>query len=275
MVLHAHRGDPAAPENSARAIQQALGGAWDGAEIDIQTLGDGAWVLHHDAQLGRTTSLKGRPVASLDSAVWREVRMKDRQGRTTNEPAPFLRDVAQAAAAQGGKVLNIELKQPYGDCRPVQRAVADIHQTMPGGQWFLTAIDRRQLQCARRSDAAGYLGQIVLDAQALAMGSDKRLIRANANRLAPPTIDRAWLARLVQEVGRPVGIHIDTHTLERNPGLLALARDMEVPVFTYGLGSDRDHARALADVRRQSGLLPSGAVINEQAEAFCRMVEAP
>lgn len=276
MVLHAHRGSPNAPENALSAVQQALASTWDGAEIDIQQLRDGHWVLHHDLQLGRTTSLQGRRVADLDSGTWREIRMKDRRGRVTAEKAPFLSDVAEAAGRHADKVLNVEIKQNFTDCQPAQQAASTLADRLPGGQWFLTAIDRRHLLCARQIDPNGYLGQIVLDAQALALASDNRLARANAARLRAPLIDQAWLRQLQSEVGGgPLGIHIDINTLQRNPGLLARAREMNVPVFTYFLGSDKVHAEALAATRRQEGLLPSGAIINGQPEAFCRDLRTP
>ena len=275
MALHAHRGDPERPENSATAVEAALAGDWDGAEIDIQQLRDGAWVLHHDAFVGRTTSLKGRAVASIDRATWEEVRLKDRSGRATTEPAALLSDAVQIAAANAGKVLNVEIKQVNGDCQPAQAAARLLQQALPEGQWFLTSVDRRQLQCARQSDPAGYLGLIVLDPQALATASTSRLAQRDAARLHAPTIDRQWLMRLAQEVGPPVGVHVDINTLRSNPELLPTARALGMPVFTYHLGADRDHAQALQAARRQSGLLPSGAVIDGPAAPFCRMVSAP
>lgn len=276
MVLHAHRGSPNAPENALSAVQQALASAWDGAEIDIQQLRDGQWVLHHDLQLGRTTSLQGRRTADIDSGTWKEVRMKDRQGRLTAEKAPFLRDVADAASRTADKVLNVEIKQGYTDCGAAEQATSALARSLPGGQWFLTSVDRRHLRCARQLDPNGYLGQIVLDAQALALSSDNRLARANAARLRAPVIDQAWLRQFQADVGGgPAGIHIDINTLQRNPGLLALSREMNVPVFTYFLGSDKAHAQALAAARKQEGLLPSGAIINGQPDAFCRDLNTP
>jgi glycerophosphoryl diester phosphodiesterase len=275
MELHAHRGSPAAPENSLSAIQLALEGSWDGAETDIQQLRDQAWVLHHDDQLGRTTSLQGRAVRDIDSATWREVRMKDRQGRVSSEKAPFMRDVAAMAATHGSKVFNVEIKQGNYDCTPAHQAVSTLHEAMPGGQWFLTSIERRQLQCARKADPEGYLGQVVLDPQALALSSTNRYVRNGAARLASPTLDKNWLDRLVNEVGSPVGIHIDTNTLAHNPGLLQLARQMNIAVFTYNLDNDREHAQALRAARRQGDLLPSGAIINGQPDAFCQLLSTP
>jgi len=187
-------------------------------------------VLHHDLQLGRTTSLQGRRTADIDSGTWKEVRMKDRQGRLTAEKAPFLRDVAEAASRTADKVLNVEIKQGYADCGAAEQAASTLASSLPGGQWFLTSVDRRHLRCARQVDPNGYLGQIVLDAQALALGSDNRLARTNAARLRAPVIDQAWLRQFQADVGGgPAGIHIDINTLQRNPGLLALSREMNVP----------------------------------------------
>lgn len=271
MVLHAHRGAPTAPENSAAAVRQALDGDWDAVEIDLQALRDGAWVLHHDAQLGRTTSLRGRAVRDLDSAVWREVRLKDRQGRQGSEPAAWLSDIAPAVQAAQAKVLNAEIKQIGASCEAVQQLGSGLQAQIPSGRWFLTSIDRRQLECVRRADPHGYLGQIVLDPQALARQGGA----AAAGRLAPPVLDLAWLRRLQQEVGAPVGVHVDINTLAANPRLLGDARTLGMPVFTYHLGPDRQHAEALRAQARRSGLLPTGAIIDGLPAAFCELLGKP
>lgn len=76
MQVHAHRGAPALPENSLAAIRAAYAGAWDGVEIDMQRLRDGAWVLHHDLLTGRTVSGVGRrAVLQLSSDQWRDARL--------------------------------------------------------------------------------------------------------------------------------------------------------------------------------------------------------
>lgn len=274
MVLHAHRGHPDAPENAQSAITRALDGPWDGVEIDIQQLGDAHWVLHHDLQLGRTTTLSGRRVQDLTSTAWKEVMLKDRNGRVTREAAPFLSTVLDKVnEGDDRKVLNVELKQTSSGCNAAQQAISTLYRGLPEGQWFLTAIDRGQLRCARQVDPQGYLGQIVLDPQALAR--QNAATRASASRLAPPRLDETWLRRLQQEVGKPVGVHIDINTLNANPQLLPTARNLGVPVFTYHLGHDAEHARALRDARRLTGLLPSGAIIDGQPAAFCDGVSAP
>ena len=272
MVLHAHRGSAAAPENSLAAVRLAFEGEWDGAEIDIQQLRDRQWVLHHDAQLGRTTSLRGRSVRDLDSATWREVRLKDRQGKVGNEPAPLLSDVLTGVPERDEKVLNVEIKQFNGNCDAAQLAVAQLHSGRPAGRWFLTSIDRRQLQCARKADPHGYLGQIAMDAQTLARESGARKV---ARRVDAPVLDSAWLRRLQQEVGGPVGVQVDINTLAANPSLLVDAKALNLSVFTYHLGPDREHADALKAYARRSGLLPSGAIIDGKPAEFCSLLSKP
>ena len=129
LQLHAHRGAPGGPENSLSAVQQAWDGAWDGAEIDVQTLRDGQWVLHHDLKLGRTTSLQGRATTELPPEAWREVRMKDRQGRLVAEAAPFLADLTTQLPARDDKVLNIELKQLNLSCQAAEGAAQGLSRS--------------------------------------------------------------------------------------------------------------------------------------------------
>lgn len=268
MVLHAHRGSPAAPENALSAVRLALDGEWDGVEIDIQQLRDQQWVLHHDAQLGRTTSLQGRTSRELYSATWRELQMKDRQGRVTSESAPFLADVL-ALPERAEKVLNIEIKQIDSNCEPTNLAVKQLRRGLPNGGWFLTSVDRRQLMCARKADPRGYVGQIVLDPQALAFQSRSRSL---SSRLKPPQLDYNWLSNLLQDVGAPVGAHVDINTLAANPSLLADAKALGMPIFTYHLGQDADQASALKAMARRTGLWPSGAIINGLPKEFCRQL---
>ena len=85
----------------------------------------------------------------------------------------------------------------------------------------------------------------MLDPQALARQNPAT--RNSASRLQPPVLDDAWLRRLQQEIGKPVGVHVDINTLAANPRLLPLARDLGIPVFTYHLGADAEHARALRE----------------------------
>src|ERR1035437_3615233 len=116
MVLHAHRGEENLPENSLAAVRAALTGNWDGVEIDVQQLRDRQWVIQHDPVLGRTTSVERRLVSDIDSAVWREIKLKDRKGKITAEPAPFLNEMLRAVSDVDYKVVNAEIKQLFKNC---------------------------------------------------------------------------------------------------------------------------------------------------------------
>lgn len=272
MALHAHRGSHEAPENSLRAVQRAFDGGWDGAEIDIQRLRDNAWILHHDPLLGRTTTLRQRRSSDLDSRIWREVRLRDRKGEVSTEPAAFLADVLVAIGDDEAKVLNVEIKDYPGNCGSAQEAARFLGQHRPNGQWFLTAIERAQLQCIRRIDPHGYVGQIVLDPKSLLQRGRAAPL---ARQLARQPIDHAWLARLKQEVGAPVGIHVDAAMLDDDPDMLVRARKAGVALFTYSLAGDRAHVSALRAAAARTRLLPSGAVIDGAPEQFCTQLGNP
>lgn len=269
MILHAHRGAPGQPENSLSAVRSALEGNWDGVELDLQYLSDGTPVLHHDPLLGRTTSLQGKSTSGLSDVAWRDVRLKNREGLLTRETAPFLSQILPVMKATP-KLLNAEIKQPLRDCTLVERTIRDIHKELPAEQWFLTAVDRGHLKCARQLDPSSYLGLIVLDPQSLAMES-KRI--GDPRTVPQPKIDERWIESLLREVSAPVGLHLDVHTLESNPRIMALARQKGLPVFTYSLADDKRHIAVLRKVAAQEQLLPSGAIIDNDPDAFCQALQ--
>ena len=270
LVLYSLKGDPNQPEDSTSAVRSALSGKWDGVAIDVQQLRDSQWVVHSDLDLGRTTSLARRRVSDVDSVAWREIRLKNRTGKVTTEPAPFLGVTLQAVADMDYKVVNAEIKQLYAGCEAGQQAVGAMQQGRPTGQWFLTSADRRHLQCVRRFDPKGYVGLVVVDNQAVARSERRPAGQSNAT--VSPNIDIAWLRRLQQEMAPPVGIHIETNTLAANANLLADAKSLGIPVFTYHLGTDREHVLALQQTASRTGLWPSGAAITGSATDFCEQL---
>lgn len=282
MAIYAHRGHPAQPENSESAVKRAMSGEWDGVEIDIQRLGDGVWVLNHDLVLGRTTSLARKLARELDSAMWREIRVKDRAGRVSSEPAPFLDKALGSIADVENKVVNAEIKQPFSGCEAVNSAIAAFAEGRPSGQWFLTSLDRRHLTCARRVDPSGYLGLIVVDPKSVARSAarggavagryQERAAREAAERLASPRLDAVWLQQLLKDVKAPVGVHIDAQLLARDGSILQVAAKLGVALFTFDLLGDADHARALKVVERNVGHLPSGVIIDGDPGRFCGLI---
>lgn len=269
MELHSHRGAYQAPENSLSGAQLAFKGGWDGVEIDVQQLQDRQWVLHHDFQLGRTTSIANTLTSKMSSTAWSEVRLKKRGGKyLTSESAPFLKDLIEGLPADSTKVMNIEIKQATSDCGAAASIVSELKRGRPDGRWFLTSIDVAQLQCIRRYDPYNYVGLVVLDPLSMAKQTRSRF----ANRIGPKTIDRQWLEQIKLSIGGLIGIHIDTVTLEANPSLLEVAKSLDIPVFTYSFSSDQQHARLIRTYALRTGFLPSGAIIDDSPEKFCNTV---
>ncbi|MGE8587843.1 MAG: glycerophosphodiester phosphodiesterase [Alcaligenes sp.] len=268
MQVHAHRGAPALPENSLASIRAAYAGAWDGVEIDMQRLKDGTWVLHHDLLTGRTVSGVGRrAVLQLSSADWRGAKL---MGQGGGQPPPFLDDALQVAAAQPAKTFNAELKVVYRDCAPVGKLVANLQQALPHGNWMITSAFPEALRCVRGTDPQGYLGLIVFDPRHAESVSANPLGKYVSQHATAPKLTRPWLANLAATVGAPVGVHVDAMTLAANPQLLRDAAAQSVRVFVYAVGGDAALAQQLRATRQREGYLPSGVIIDGDAQAFCK-----
>lgn len=270
MQLHAHRGAPSGPENSITAIREAYAGDWDAVEIDLQTLRDGEWALHHDAITGRVVKTSmNRPVMHISSAEWGSARMALPGGKITDEAPALLEDVLTLAAAQPGKAFNAEIKQTTRSCAPIEHLARQMNKRVPHGNWFFTSVFIEVLECARKTDMNGYLGVVVLDPRNAEAATKNRYAKRFANAATAPTLDYEWLKRTQDKIGAPVGVHVATNTLTANPSLLPEAAALRMPIFTYAVDGDGKHADVLAFVAKKTGLLPSGAIIDGNPSAFC------
>ena len=109
-IVSAHRGGPAAgfPENALETIAHTLASTPAIVEIDIATSSDGVLYLMHDDDLARTTNGSG----PADGISWNEVtklRLRDRNGQTTEFAPPRLDDVL--VWAEGRTVLQLDIKR--------------------------------------------------------------------------------------------------------------------------------------------------------------------
>ncbi len=117
-VVVAHRGAPdRALENSLASFAAAGAYGADMIEFDVRLSADGAPVVVHDAQTGRTAKENVR-VADTNAARLREVRLKN------GEPLPFLADVLDLV--RGRVPVNVESKAP-GAVTAVARALLSAH----------------------------------------------------------------------------------------------------------------------------------------------------
>lgn len=132
----AHRGaSHVAPENTLRAIHEALRAGSDVVEVDVRLTADDALVLMHDATLERTTDAEERypdrepwnvgdftlaELRELDAGAWKDARF-------VGERVPTLTEAL--AAVEGRAALLIELKDPRRDlameARVAERISAD------------------------------------------------------------------------------------------------------------------------------------------------------
>jgi glycerophosphoryl diester phosphodiesterase len=108
VLVAAHRGAHlVAPENSIAAIEGAIAIGADVIEIDARVTADGVVVLMHDDEVARTTGGEGT-ISGQSWAVLSRLRLRDAQGRPTDQPIPTL---AQAlATVRGRAVVDLDLK---------------------------------------------------------------------------------------------------------------------------------------------------------------------
>lgn len=272
MQVQAHRGSASAPENSLSALRAGYQGGWDGVETDMQQLADGVWVVHHDAVTGRTVQTAANvSTHQLNSADWRLAHMKS-QGQAVAETPPFVSDLLALAGTYPDKTLNAEIKDILLNCAPVQALVAQFRRDMRHGNWFMTSGVPGNLRCARQADREGYLGLIVFDARNAEAAGSNRVTRLIASRARAPKLDQAWLLRVQNEIGMPVGVHVDARTLDANPTLLSDAGMMKMPVFVYAVEGDGSLAASLRRAHERTARWPSGVVIDGDAGQFCRDV---
>lgn len=123
-IVYAHRGASAAfPEHTRAAYVQALLDGADGVECDVHLSRDGHLVLHHDAQLGRTSDGRG-PVSArtlaelrrLDWTSWKGTCIPPGHGAPDRQllTLPELLDLLRGAGRPVGLAVETKHPSPYG-----------------------------------------------------------------------------------------------------------------------------------------------------------------
>ncbi len=123
-IVFAHRGASAAfPEHTRAAYVQALLDGADGVECDVHLSRDGHLVLHHDAQLGRTSDGRG-PVSSrtlaelrrLDWTSWKGTPIPPGHGAPDRQllTLPELLDLLRGAGRPVRLAVETKHPSPYG-----------------------------------------------------------------------------------------------------------------------------------------------------------------
>lgn len=87
------------PENSLPAIRESIHRGAEILEIDLALTSDGELVLMHDPKLDRTTTGKG-PVAAHTLAEIKDLRLRDPDGKVSEERVPTFRETMELVKGQ-------------------------------------------------------------------------------------------------------------------------------------------------------------------------------
>ena len=144
--VFAHRGAAhQAPENSIEAFVDARRLGADGVELDVRVSVDGAFVVHHDAQIDAVGPIASARVVDLPQAV------------------PLLSEALEACQ---GMTVNVEIKNDpnepgFDPTRSVAAQVAEeILELFSGWDILISSFDFDCLRAVQRVDptmAVGYL----------------------------------------------------------------------------------------------------------------------
>jgi glycerophosphoryl diester phosphodiesterase len=145
----AHRGGGTlAPENTLAALRCGLAHGFRGVEFDVMALPDGALVLMHDTELGRTVSGSGSVVdqtfASLsaaDAGAWFSAEF-------IGERVPSFAQAAQFCL-QHGLWMNVEIKPLPGQALMTGRSVAAACASLPADAVLLSSFSAEALRAAQ------------------------------------------------------------------------------------------------------------------------------
>ena len=147
----AHRGGGTlAPENTLAALRVGHAHGFRAVEFDVMMIGDGALVLMHDTELGRTVAGEGSmarctlgQTAAADAGAWFSEAF-------AGEPVPTF---AQAAdfCLRHGIAMNAEIKSVPGTEADTGRAVAAACAGLPAGRVLLSSFSIEALIAARKA----------------------------------------------------------------------------------------------------------------------------
>ncbi len=145
----AHRGGGTlAPENTLAALRCGLAHGFRGVEFDVMALTDGALVLMHDTELGRTVAGSGsvadQTFASLsaaDAGAWFS-------SEFIGERVPSFAQAAEFCLQQG-LWMNVEIKPLPGQALMTGRSVAAACAALPADAVLLSSFSLEALRAAQ------------------------------------------------------------------------------------------------------------------------------
>jgi glycerophosphoryl diester phosphodiesterase len=267
LEVYAHRGAKSEPENSLRAVTTAARDGWPGVELDLQSLADGGWALHHDPILGLKTDVAGVRSIDLSSSDWKRLRLRDRRNAITDESGTLLPEVLASNEA-GTLGLNMEIKEPFVSCQRTL-TLLDALEDRPAGSWFFTSMDPRHLSCLKSRAPNQYVGLVVVDPNSAAekfQGPIVEFLKARQGRF---TITDVMIDGFSRAVPPPAGVHVDLSVLEADETLPRRLGQRGLHLMVYSKRPGGDVARALARHVDRFGDVLRGVILDDGWQAFC------
>lgn len=121
-----------APENSRRAVLDAIELGVDIIEIDVRKTKDGKFVLMHDTRVDRTTNGKGK-VKDLTLEDLRKLHLKGPDGKLTEEKIPTLSEILEMS--KGKILINLDkAKWPFREILSVLEKTGTSRQVILKGR---------------------------------------------------------------------------------------------------------------------------------------------
>jgi glycerophosphoryl diester phosphodiesterase len=123
LVICAHRSwlAPTQVENSLRQMRKTLEAGPFMLELDLTKSRDGSIFVMHDPTANRTTDGEG-PLDKMSDAAASSLRLRDLDGRLTDERLPAFDDVARWAATKPDALLMLDIKKtPPSEVLPIVR----------------------------------------------------------------------------------------------------------------------------------------------------------
>ncbi|MGH7277931.1 MAG: glycerophosphodiester phosphodiesterase, partial [Candidatus Rokuibacteriota bacterium] len=221
----AHRGGALLwPENSLLAFENALALGVDYLETDVHLTGDGEVVVLHDATLDRTTTGQGR-VRDVTRAGLAALRLRARDGSTTDQPVPFLVEVLAAIAPTRAQLL-LEIKVDAERRRYPgieEKVVASLRRQALMGRTVIMAFEDDTLRQVRTLDA---------DVRTALLVARRRVVGA------PPGAVLHWARR-----AQATHVGVDYHVLDVD--LAAAARGAGLGVAAWTVNDEAAMQRAV------------------------------
>lgn len=227
ILVAAHRGGALLwPENSLLAFKNALGLGVDLLETDVHLSADGEIIVLHDATLERTTTGRGA-VREARAADLAGVRLRDRDGRVTEEPLPTLGAFLDVMApARAGLLLELKAgpdRQRYPGLE--EKVLAQLRARGITDRTVVMSFEDETVRSVRALDPAIRTSLLVS--------------RTRVERARPAPAD---IARWARAVGA-TDLGIDHRVLDA--AVLAAARGAGLRVAAWTVNEDADIRRVL------------------------------